>query len=287
MGMVSLKLHNFCLFCIAAYALSLIQFLCYQKTLQEPFFANLGPDLGELWSESKGIVVGFAAIPVLAFVGHRMMLEAYGVTQVSKIVQISINDWKNAARNDLNVAPALATGPDRAQAKLVISEFADFRCHHCKNAYPSLDHFAHSHSEVRLEFYNFPLDGECNDDIPDKSGISCRLAYAVACAERQGAGWAMHHTLYDHQDSINDASLGRGKEKMLDEEIKTLATRLNLKIDDLFRCMDEPSVKDAIRLQAKQGTSAKIQGTPSIFANGKLLERGQLIPVLEGVLANP
>ena len=49
------KLHNYCLFCIALYFISFIMFECYRRTLQEPFFANLGRDMHNLWSESKGI----------------------------------------------------------------------------------------------------------------------------------------------------------------------------------------------------------------------------------------
>jgi protein-disulfide isomerase len=33
---------------------------------------------------------------------------------------------------------------------------------------------------------------------------------------------------------------------------------------------------------AKEGDTAKIQGTPAIFVNGRVLDRGQMIPVLEG-----
>lgn len=283
MGIVSLRLHNYCLFCIAAYVLSVIMFVCYQPTLQEPFFANLGGDLASLWSESRGIVFALLAIPVIAFLSHRMSLEAYGVTEVGKIVKLSITEWQSTPKVELNVAPALASGPTREQAKLVISEFADFRCGHCKHAYPSLDKFSKTHPEVRLEFYNFPLDGECNEGIPDKSGISCRLAYSVMCAEKQGKGWDLHHALYDAQDAMN-ASEALAL-KSVDEEIKRVAERVSLDTTQLFQCMTDPAIADAVRLQAKAGVNAKIQGTPTIFFDWRVLNRGQLIPVMEAALA--
>jgi len=284
MGFISLNLHNYCLFCILAYILSIISFFSYRATLQEPFFANLTDDILQLWSESKGIVFAFIAIPIIALVGHRMALEAYGVTEVEKIVKSSILEWQSAPHVDLTVVPALASGPARDKAKLVISEFADFRCHHCKNAYPSLDHFAKSHPEVRLEFYNFPLDGECNEMIPDKSGISCRLAYSVMCAEKQGRGWDFHHAIYDDQDTINAESLTINS---LDEEIRKISEKLHVSVEPLFQCISDPSVADTVRLQAKLGVNAKIQGTPTIFFDGRMLNRGQLIPVMEAALAAP
>lgn len=284
MGALSLKLHNYCLFCMTAYVLSLIAFICYRSTLQEPFFASIFDDIPALFSESRGILIGIAAIPALAFIGHRVLMESFGVTEIDRVVQSSITEWKSAPKIDLTVAPALAEGPSREQAKLVISEFADFRCHHCKNAYPSLDRFAKNHSDVRLEFYNFPLDGECNEMVPDKTGISCRLAYSVMCAEKQGQGWGMHHGLYEDQEVINDPA--GAPMQQLDEQIKKVADGLKLKTEELFKCMSDPSTIDAVRLQAKQGVAAKIQGTPTIFVDGRLLNRGQLIPVLDAAIGS-
>jgi protein-disulfide isomerase/uncharacterized membrane protein len=282
MGALSLTMHSYCLFCITAYVLSIIMFFCYRATLQEPLFANLGDDLFALWSESKGIAIGFIAIPVIALVSHRVALEFFGVTEIDKIVQSTILEWKSSPATDFNVPPALSMGPARDKARIVISEFADFRCHHCKNAYPSLDHFAKSHPEVRLEFYNFPLDGECNEMIPDKSGISCRFAYAVMCAEKQGKGWEMHHAIYDDQDAINGEVL---TSNAVGPEVKKLAENLKLNADQLLQCTADPTVMDAVRLQAKLGGTAKIQGTPSIFYDGRMVNRGQLIPVMEAAIA--
>lgn len=289
MGLISLNLHSYCLFCISSYVLSLISFLCYRATLHEPFFASLPDDFSSLFSESRWIVIAYAAVPVLAFLGHRIMMDSFGVTEIDKIVEASVIDWKTAPHIDLNVAPALAEGPARDKAKMVITEFADFRCHHCRNAYPSLDRFANSHPNVRLEFYNFPLDGECNESVPDKTGISCRLAYSVICAEKQGQGWSFHHALYQDQDAIN-ASLGMGvggsPVEQIDTEIKKLSGAMKLNTDQLFKCMSDPATADTVRMQAKQGAAAKIQGTPTIFVDGRELNRGQLIPVLEGALAS-
>jgi protein-disulfide isomerase len=39
---------------------------------------------------------------------------------------------------------------------------------------------------------------------------------------------------------------------------------------------------ETIRNMAKEGATAQIRGTPAVFVNNKLLEGGQLVPVLEG-----
>ena len=40
---------------------------------------------------------------------------------------------------------------------------------------------------------------------------------------------------------------------------------------------------DAVKAQAKQGSLVNVS-TPTLFANGKLMERGQMVPVLQAVL---
>jgi len=52
--------------------------------------------------------------------------------------------------------------------------------------------------------------------------------------------------------------------------------------------MNDPVTQDAIRAQAKQGALVNVMGTPTLFANGKLLNSGQLVPVLQaGALESP
>jgi protein-disulfide isomerase len=54
-----------------------------------------------------------------------------------------------------------------------------------------------------------------------------------------------------------------------------------LNFDDLKACMESPETHEHILTQARLGKTANVEGTPTIYANGKKLPRGQLIPVLE------
>jgi hypothetical protein len=40
---------------------------------------------------------------------------------------------------------------------------------------------------------------------------------------------------------------------------------------------------DAIKAQAKQGGLVNVQGTPTLFADGRMLSRGNILPVLQAV----
>lgn len=278
MGIISAtKLNNYCLICIALYALSVVVFEAYRRTLQEPFFSQLGANIGHFYNDSKGIAVGFVAIPVVAYVIHYSFLEAYGVAQVGQVIQRSIADWKSAPEVNFTVPPALTSGPEKDKARMTITEFADFRCSHCKHAMGSLENFLKAHPDVRFEYYNFALDGTCNEVFKEGNNLSCQLAASIQCANKQDAGWRMHHSLFSKQDELVRISVPTD----LEQAILSIARDHGVDTDSLAACMKDPMTKDQIRLQAKQGVQAGVQGTPTIYVNGRQLPRGQLIPVLE------
>lgn len=280
MGTISLtQMQTYCIFCISLYVLSFIVFFAFKGFLREPFWPNIKDDLEHLWPENKGIVVGYAAIPVLAYLTHTAFMQDLGASQIQDAVREAVDEWITAPKQNFVAKPTLVAGPSPEAAAMVLAEFADFRCSHCRHAYPKVEDFIKSHPDVRLEFYSFPLDGACNDKIPNSTGMSCRLAASVYCAEKEHKGWELHHKLYDIQDDVN--RLGTVSE--LDPLLAQTAAGLGLNWEQMQTCMNDPVTQDAIRAQAKQGALVNVQGTPTFFANGKLLNGGQSVPVLQAV----
>lgn len=280
MGVISFtQLNSYCLFCLTLYVLSAIIFFAYRGLKREPLGPGLTADLPHLWSDSKSILLGFAAIPLLAYLTHQIFMQNFGDAQVEKLVNESVQEWTLASAQNFVAKPTMVMGPSLETAALTLVEFADFRCSHCRHASYTLDAFVKSHPDVRFEFYSFPLDGECNEKIESKNGISCLLATAVFCAEKEGKGWELHHSLYNAQDDINHAAGVPEVEPILAQ----LVAPLGLSWDRLKTCTTDPAVSDAIRAQAKQGVLVNVMGTPTLFANGKLLNRGQMMPVLQAV----
>src|SRR5665213_1702265 len=73
MATISLtQMQSYCLFCITLYFLSTVVFIAYKGMVREPFWQNFAKDLGLLFAESKGIILAFAAIPLLAYLGHQL-----------------------------------------------------------------------------------------------------------------------------------------------------------------------------------------------------------------------
>ena len=63
-----------------------------------------------------------------------------------------------------------------------------------------------------------------------------------------------------------------------------LATHLGLNLEELRECISAEATEIAIKMQASIGKKAGVKGTPSIYANGKLLPYGSLMPVLQEAL---
>lgn len=278
-GVSFFLLQSYCLFCIGIYILSMVVFFAFKGVLQEPFWMHLRRDLPVMLKQGRGLLIAFALIPVGAYLVHQMFMRNFGAGELTRMVNESVQEWAAAPKNDFIAKPSLTMGPEPGSAVLTLAEFADFRCSHCKHASYTLDAFVKSHPDVRFEFYSFPLDGACNEKIESSSGASCRLAEAVYCAEKEGRGWPLHHALYAAQDEVNQtASLAE-----LDVILSKQVVSVGLNWESLQHCIEDGATVEAIRAQAKQGGLVNVMGTPTIFANGKMLNGGQLVPVLEAI----
>lgn len=280
-GISIFKLNSFCLFCIAAYFLSVFVFVfVYLATREQKPFQYWRDDLLAYLTHRKGFLVVLGFIPFAAIIVHTGLTQSYGADNLEKsVINPALSSWRSEEVNTWSVAPLLSKGATPEAARMVIAEFADFLCGHCKHASPSLDAFVNSHSDVRLLYFAFPLDGQCNPAINQVSGLSCRLARLTYCAERQSLGWQVHHLIYENQSTFFSAE----KPESIDARLKSLGGNLKANWDEMSACASLPETEEIIRGQAKLGTSAKVKATPMIFVNGRLLERGQLIPVLEAV----
>ena len=125
-------------------------------------------------------------------------------------------------------------------------------------------------NDVRLIFLNFPLDSGCNPAM-EHQGASCGLAKAVYCGNKIGKGWETHDYLFDNQG------------KVAASDLSGLVTAIGANADEFKACVEGSEAHDAILAQATQGKNADVHGTPAIYANGKSLPEGFMIPILDAV----
>lgn len=276
MGFITMtQLTSICLFCVAAYVLSFLNviFLSLSGINFISSFKNIKSVLTEKVSWFSAL-----AVPLLAVI----ISSAWGGPQNSSetrgLVEDRIRAWQASPSSTFDPSLGLRLGSTPEETKMTIVEFADFRCPHCKHAAPSIKAFVQSRKDVALIFKTYPLDGTCNNDTGFKGqgdGISCRLAFAVMCAETiEQKGWKMFDAIFKDQDlfrqlhSIEDVDQQLCKIGVTDcEKFKT--------------CMGEESTKILVQKMAQEGTQAGLKGTPTFYINNKVLTGAQLLPVME------
>lgn len=266
------QLKAFCPFCIAAYVLSFtILFLTWSLYSDSKF------DFAAIAGE-KNILGTLVAVPVLAWFISGSVRDNFGLSQMEKIVPEKVYHWQQSPVVNFDNGLGLIKGSSEASAP-ILTEFADFKCPHCKVAAGTIKNFLASNKNVKMVFKPYPLDGACNPHIPSKGdGSRCELAGWAICGEKLfQKGWDIHYWIFDHQDAMmHDSDLSSHLEQMSKE--------LGVDGAQLKTCATSAETYDIIKKSTDEGELAKITGTPSIFVNGKKLEYGQYIDVLRGAI---
>lgn len=285
MGLIAFtQLSVYCLFCFALYALSFINlFLVYNW---------VGKSTKEIAINSnfaKGLAAWAIAVPVFAFFTNQSFVNSFGGKDIQKMAVSSLMDWQANPVKEITIEPAIAYGPSRSEAKMTITEFADFRCIHCKNAAPVLHNFVKSRNDTRLEFYSFPLDGACNpaEGMSKGPGFSCLLAKSNYCAGKYDKGWEMNEYMFKNMVSLGKLSIEELEQKLFtvfDSLVVNTARDSTAANDAVFSdCLKSEATHETIISHAQQGIDIGVQGTPSIYINNKYVPAGHSFKTLEKI----
>jgi protein-disulfide isomerase len=158
-----------------------------------------------------------------------------------------------AARNKLAKE---AAGPSRgpAEAPVVLVEFSDLQCPHCKEEQPNLDRLLTEDKNVRLVYQNFPL--------PSHDWAAKAAAYADCIAAVSGdAFWKFIESVYLAQSDITAANS--------DQKLNGLADAAGAKSADTATCAAKPETVGRVERSVLLGKSLGVTGTPTLFINGR------------------
>ena len=193
---------------------------------------------------------------------------------------------KQAAQKPTEQKPVVTAPPitDRdvvlgnANAPMTIIEYGDFQCPGCVAFFmagePLIKKELVETGKAKLVFRPFPIV----DQIVGKGTESIDAAMALLCAQDQGKFWEMHEGLYtaEANDEKAVARAGTGSSEGNGNLNKTLFMKIAKEIGTnttaFASCYDSRAHKADIDEIVQQGHTAGVQGTPSIFVNGKLLE---------------
>ena len=109
--------------------------------------------------------------------------------------------------------------------------------------------------DVKLVVKHFPLP---------MHGYARKAATAALAAAKQGKFWEMHEKLFANQKDLSDA------------KVEAIAQEIALNMEQFNKDLKDPAIAPLIDGDMNSGRQANVQGTPSIFVNGKLLNQRSL-----------
>jgi uncharacterized membrane protein/protein-disulfide isomerase len=175
-------LKSVCLYCIAYYLFSFLNFFLYFKfgiDSEKGFFSqHLRPSLRYLFG--IGLLTLFGALSIYAF--HQAKIEGQGGGVADRIVQQYFNLPK--VKNPSIISPyyTIRATEKFEDAPIRIIEYADFQCPDCLKLFRDFEDLKKDFGDkMNVVFQFFPLDGKCNTVVDkNKHPQSCALSYIVA-----------------------------------------------------------------------------------------------------------
>lgn len=245
--------------------------------------ANWGYDETRIWQVQaifKTPVEGVSK--VIVFVGDKT-----GKEKPSALEFFTLPDQKHIITGDQIIAfganpfadnramtQQRADGPYRgAPAKdLLLVEFADFQCPHCKEAQANMDKLATDFPRARIVFQNNP--------IPSIHPQSMSAAEYGICVNKMGGSPAFFQyaaAVFDGQDGLSTPD---GATLTLNSAV----TKAGLDPTKVSACAAEPDTKASVEASMKLATDLGITEVPTLLVNGRSVPANIPYDVLKKII---
>jgi protein-disulfide isomerase/uncharacterized membrane protein len=256
-------LQTACLMCMALYAVVLALLVLIYVTA--PRFDRAFPEQAPLFPRTAlpvAFALSLAAVALVVRADWPAGPAALG-TDVS-LADLEARDpefytWYTAlpvSRVPMSGEHFAAGNPD---ASVVIVEFSDFDCGHCKKNHGLMKDLAERRpDDVYVVHRHFPLDAACNEAVERPiHPNSCRAAEAAECAGKQGKYDAMAERLFEYQ------------KQLFIENIYRQAGKIGLDETAFRACMESRETLPKIIADTRAGNALRITSTPTLFINGR------------------
>lgn len=139
-----------------------------------------------------------------------------------------------------------------ATAPVTLVEYGDYECPYCGSAFAIVQKIQKQMGkELRFVFRNFPLSQA------HPHAAHAAIAAEVAGSKSAKAFWAMHDTLYENQQALED------------QDLATYAEANGVTADELAQAYAGGAFADRVRADFRGGVRSGVNGTPTFFINGE------------------
>ncbi|GAC1355920.1 MAG: hypothetical protein NVSMB3_01660 [Acidobacteriaceae bacterium] len=157
------------------------------------------------------------------------------------------------------VLESRADGPWRGSAgkQLMLVEFADMDCPHCKEVQGTMDQLVKDFPKARVVYQNFPLT--------EIHPFAFKAAADGVCVAKQRpeAFWSYLQAVYDTQGGLT-ADSGN-------ETLKNALVKAGMDPGTIDLCTATPATKQQVAASLKLGEEVGVDQTPMLAVNGHLL----------------
>jgi protein-disulfide isomerase len=148
------------------------------------------------------------------------------------------------------------SGPARgpANAPVMIVEFSDLQCPHCKEANPTIERLLKDEPNVRFVSQNFPL--------PSHNWAEKAAEYADCVGRASNeAYWKFVDGVFAAQEQITADNA--------DDKLKGIADSSGVNGADIAACAAKPDTQARVEASVQLGKELGVNSTPTIFVNGR------------------
>jgi protein-disulfide isomerase len=177
-----------------------------------------------------------------------------------------------ANREKVHVEGNPSKGP--ADARVMLVEFSDFECPHCRELYEALKMVETQYPQVRVVYKDYPLT--TIHPWAQTAAIGGRCAYE----QNPAAFWKIHDAIFDNQDVLSAENIW--------DKLVGFAKDAGLDADTYKACLSSPDAEKAVNANHADGVALEVNSTPTVFLNGRPLVGGDtetLVRMIEFELA--
>ena len=273
-----------CIMCIGNYIANLVvAFFAFQArgSVAEAFGTKH-------LSAQRGLAVGVRSVSQATWIvlmvslgGHLFIPKIFDTMSQGRggfsddIVKLAVQ--QTLSRETKNFTTEGFPGHGPVGALVTIVEFSDFECPHCAHSARTLPPLLQSYGDqIRTVYKNYPLDSACNPKMEGPGHpFACRAAKTGLCVFKNkgnDAFMAYRSEIFENQRTLTN------------DFIKNTALKSGMVDADLSKCVEDPATHDSLLVQVNEGIAAGIQGTPSIYVNGHLVETGPQPKILKALI---
>ncbi len=167
--------------------------------------------------------------------------------------------WRDAVCGSAQDVQARADGATRGATgkDLMLVEFADLQCPHCKEAQGTMDQLVKDFPNARVVYQSFPLV-----DLHPYAFKAAAYGYCVQ-KQKNDAYFVYSAAVFDTQAALTPETG--------DETLKNAVTKAGLDPAAIDACAATQAIKDQVNASIKLAQDVGVEQTPMLAVNGHLL----------------